>query len=98
MQSKLAQVLYAFHLARRLAGTGITVNALHPANMMTDNPERMAEGARAVINLAVSPELHGRTGSYFDGVQEARPHEQAYDERARQQLDALSRELVGLPP
>lgn len=96
MQSKLAQVIYTFHLAKKLDGTGVTVNVLHPASMMTNNPERLAEGARAVVNLAVSPELTGRTGLYFVGMQEARPHDQAYNERARQQLDALSRKLVGM--
>lgn len=29
-QSKLANALFAFELARRLAGTGVTVNAVHP--------------------------------------------------------------------
>jgi NAD(P)-dependent dehydrogenase (short-subunit alcohol dehydrogenase family) len=29
-QSKLASVMFAFELARRLAGTGVTANALHP--------------------------------------------------------------------
>ena len=97
MQSKLAQILYTFHLAEALAGTGITANTLHPASMM-NSPERVAEGAGAVMNLAVSMNLQDVTGLYFLGLEETRAHEQAYDERARQQLDALSRRLVGLAP
>ncbi len=32
-QSKLANVLHAYELARRLAGTGVTANALHPGGI-----------------------------------------------------------------
>lgn len=34
-QSKLANLLFTFKLARRLAGTGVTVNALHPGAVAT---------------------------------------------------------------
>jgi NAD(P)-dependent dehydrogenase (short-subunit alcohol dehydrogenase family) len=33
-QSKLAQVMFTFELAERLRGSGVTVNALHPATLM----------------------------------------------------------------
>jgi NAD(P)-dependent dehydrogenase (short-subunit alcohol dehydrogenase family) len=32
-QSKLANILFSYELARRLAGTGVTVNSLHPGGI-----------------------------------------------------------------
>ena len=55
------------------------------------------EGSEAVVRLAVSPELEGVTGRYFDGKREARADGQAYDKEARQTLWELSEELCGRP-
>jgi len=52
-------------------------------------------GAEAIVNLAASPALAGRSGLYFDGLREARADAQAYDARARQQLRKLSLDLIG---
>lgn len=35
-RSKLANVLFTYELARRLAGSEVTVNALHPGHVATD--------------------------------------------------------------
>jgi NAD(P)-dependent dehydrogenase (short-subunit alcohol dehydrogenase family) len=87
-QSKLAQVLFTFELAGRLSGIGVTANALHPASLMDTKMvhdtfgytmSTVEEGAEAVVRLAVSPELEGVTGRYFDGTREARANRQAYD-------------------
>jgi NAD(P)-dependent dehydrogenase (short-subunit alcohol dehydrogenase family) len=103
-QSKLAQVMYTFELAERLSGTGVSVNALHPASLMDTKMvhdtfgytmSTVEEGAEAVVRLAVSPELEGVTGRYFDGMREACANRQAYDPEARKRLWALSEELRG---
>lgn len=104
-QSKLAQVMFTFELADQLEGTGVTVNALHPASLMdTDLVREMgmeprstvAEGAKAVLHL-IDAEDAG-TGRYFRRTSPARaPHPQAYDEAARARLDSVSRELTGIP-
>jgi NAD(P)-dependent dehydrogenase (short-subunit alcohol dehydrogenase family) len=103
-QSKLAQVLFTIDLAQDLAGTGVTVNSLHPASLMDTTMVQLAgatprstvdEGADAVMQLAVSPALDGRSGLFFSGLEESRADPQAYDDSARAQLRALSAELTG---
>jgi hypothetical protein len=54
------------------------------------------EGTDAAVRLAISPELEGITGRYFDGQREARANKQAYDPEARDRLRRLSEELTGL--
>jgi len=104
-QSKLAQILFTIDLAQELEGAGVTVNALHPATYMNTTMVRRAgatpmstveEGADAILNLAASAELEGRSGLYFNGQREARADGQAYDVEARRRLKAVSMELVGL--
>jgi NAD(P)-dependent dehydrogenase (short-subunit alcohol dehydrogenase family) len=104
-QSKLAQIMFTIDLARELAGTGVTVTALHPATYMDTSMVRRAgvtpmstveEGAEAILNLAVSPGIESRSGRYFNGLREARADAQAYDDAARRRLKALSLELTGL--
>jgi NAD(P)-dependent dehydrogenase (short-subunit alcohol dehydrogenase family) len=103
-RSKLAQILFTFELAERLSSTGVTANALHPASLMETKMvletfgytmSTVEEGAEATVRLAVSPELEGVTGRYFDGQREARANRQAYDEEARKRLWDLSEELCG---
>jgi len=103
-RSKLAQVMFTFELAERLQDTGVAVNALHPASLMDTKMvhdtfgytmSTVEEGAEAVVRLAVSPELEGVTGRYFDGTREARANRQAYDPRARKRLWDLSEDLSG---
>jgi NAD(P)-dependent dehydrogenase (short-subunit alcohol dehydrogenase family) len=106
-QSKLAQIMLTIDLAAELRDKGVTVNCLHPATYMDTTMVRDAgaeprstveEGTAAVMNLAVSKELEGHTGEYFDGLRPARANAQAYDPQARQRLAAVSARLAGPDP
>ena len=105
-QSKLAQILFTIDLAPELQGSGVTVNALHPATFMNTKMVRefgtpmttVEEGADAILKLAIGPEIEGRSGLFFDGQREAQADAQAYDAAARRQLRTLSLELAGLVP
>jgi NAD(P)-dependent dehydrogenase (short-subunit alcohol dehydrogenase family) len=103
-QSKLAQITFTFELAERLSDTEVRVNALHPASLMDTKMVQstfgytmsaVEEGAEAVVRLAVSPEIEGVTGRYFEGTREARASRQAYNPQARRRLWALSEQLCG---
>src|SRR3954468_2823741 len=105
-QSKLAQITSTMTLAERLEGTGVTVTALHPATYMPTkivleeaghSIDTLEEGVDATVRLAVSPELEGVTGGFYDRQEEAAPHAQAYDTEAQRRLWELSLELTGLP-
>ncbi|MEF0864085.1 MULTISPECIES: SDR family NAD(P)-dependent oxidoreductase [Rhizobium] len=104
-QSKLAQIMFTFDLAEELAGTGVTVNCLHPATYMDTTMVRQAgvtplstvdQGANAILNLAAASNLEGRTGLYYDGQRPSRANAQAYDATARKRPRALSYDLTGL--
>jgi NAD(P)-dependent dehydrogenase (short-subunit alcohol dehydrogenase family) len=106
-QSKLAQILFTFDLAEELAGTGVSATCLHPATYMDTTMVRRAGvkpwssvevGAEAIMNLALSPALEGRSGVYFNGLNQAKPNAQAYNLDARCRLRVLSLELTGLAP
>jgi NAD(P)-dependent dehydrogenase (short-subunit alcohol dehydrogenase family) len=105
-QSKLAQIMFTFDLAEKLASRGVTVNALHPATLMNtkmvfegwaSTMSTVEQGADAVEYIATSPELEDVTGEYFDGKKRARANAQAYDGEARRRLRQLSEQLTQIP-
>jgi NAD(P)-dependent dehydrogenase (short-subunit alcohol dehydrogenase family) len=100
-QSKLAQIMHAFELAERVPAAELTTAALHPATLMDTKMVRdsfgsvmssVEEGVEATLHAI---DLEGATGSYFDGMEPAQPHRQAYDGGARRRLWELSEELTG---
>ncbi|MFE5003241.1 SDR family NAD(P)-dependent oxidoreductase [Streptomyces sp. NPDC056696] len=105
-RSKLALIMATFELGAELEGTGVTVNALHPAHLMDTEGVRaygftpmtgIDEGVRPTVRLITDPEI-GSTSGYFDRFTDARAHEQAYDKEARRRLMALTDELTGYGP
>ncbi len=103
-QSKLALIMFSFDLADELAGSGVTVNCLHPATFMPTKmvvgqiqpQSSLQEGVRATMRLIVSPALDRVTGRFYEGLEEAAALGQAYDQSARRRLRELSDRLTGL--
>jgi NAD(P)-dependent dehydrogenase (short-subunit alcohol dehydrogenase family) len=104
-QSKLAQVMFTFDLARELEGAGVTATCLHPATYMDTTMVRadgispmntIDDGASAIIHLAVSIQSESKSGLYFNSLSPSRANALAYDTAARERLHALTLELVGL--
>jgi NAD(P)-dependent dehydrogenase (short-subunit alcohol dehydrogenase family) len=104
-QSKLAQIMFTIDLAGELAGSGVTVNSLHPATYMNTTMVReggitpistVEQGGDAILHLAAGDDVAGKTGLFFNGMREAQADPQAYVEAARKQLRDLSLELTGL--
>jgi len=109
--SKLANVLFTYELARRLEGTGVTANCLHPGavgtNLFRGLPRFLQaliklmtigpkRGARTSIYLACSPEVEGITGKYFAGRRQERSSEASYDIEAARRLWEVSEQLTGV--
>jgi NAD(P)-dependent dehydrogenase (short-subunit alcohol dehydrogenase family) len=71
--SKLANILFTYELARRLEGTGVTVNALHPGvipgtNLAREMPQtlvKVAEVLSKILFFGSSPEQGARTSVYL---------------------------------
>jgi len=104
-QSKLAQIMFTFDLARELDPETVTANCLHPATYMATTMVRQSgvtpistveEGAEAILNLAVADELDGCSGQFYNGLRLSKANPQAYDDTARERLRVLSLQLTGL--
>lgn len=113
-QSKLANLLFTFELARRLDGTGVTANVLHPGWVATHIARgtplywlnrlirplliRSERGAETSVFLATAPEVAGITGQYFFRKKPLCPAPAALDEAAAVRLWQASAALTGLHP
>ena len=111
--SKMCNLLFTFELARRLDGTGVTANAVHPglvrSNIMKDAPAPVRwaswlfsappeRAARAVVHAATAPELAGVTGQFLKGGKPIAADAFAQDRAVQRRLWEVSAEIVGLAP
>jgi NAD(P)-dependent dehydrogenase (short-subunit alcohol dehydrogenase family) len=104
-QSKLSQIMFTIDLAEHLQGSGVTVNALHPATYMNTTMVRaggvtpistVEQGGDAILRLVHGDDVADRSGLFFNGMNETRANPQAYDADARKRLRAVSLKLTGM--
>jgi NAD(P)-dependent dehydrogenase (short-subunit alcohol dehydrogenase family) len=98
--SKLCNILFTFELARRLQGSGITANCLHPGVINTkllrvvySGGRSPSEGAKNIVYAATAMELSGVSGEYLLDRKSSRPADIAYDATVRRKLWDLSHKL-----
>lgn len=106
--SKLANVLFTYKLARDLQGFETTINAVHPGVINTkfsieDRNSNMTfpmgrispeDGAKAQIYLSASQEVQGVSGRYFNEMRMERSSTISYDEELADTLWQKSLELT----
>jgi NAD(P)-dependent dehydrogenase (short-subunit alcohol dehydrogenase family) len=111
-ETKLMNILFTRDLARRLEGTGVTVNSVHPGSVYTNlgDPPRAIkvllrpffrtaeEGAKTSLFVATDPSLDGVTGKYFANskLAENKLSKQAQSDELGAELWRRSEQLVGL--
>ncbi len=109
-QSKLALILFTYELSKKIKGTGVTVNALHPGftrtnigrdysvfiRAFTKLSKNPKKGAETSIYLATSPEVEGITGKYFIKKQQTMSSKDSYNKELAKELWKVSLELTKL--
>jgi len=111
-QSKLANVLHSFALARRFAGTARCANCLHPGVVASNLLPRWLRlvkpllsrvildcerGAQTSLYLALSDQVAGISGCYFDEHQQQQPAAAlACDQQLQESLWQASERWTGL--
>jgi NAD(P)-dependent dehydrogenase (short-subunit alcohol dehydrogenase family) len=108
-RSKLANMLFVRALAKRLAGSGVVVNGLHPGVIATElardypAPIRLMarwffkspeQGARTSLYLATAPEAAEVSGRYFVNSKEKQPGVAALDDALAERLWTETERLV----
>jgi NAD(P)-dependent dehydrogenase (short-subunit alcohol dehydrogenase family) len=109
--TKLGMIMFTRELSKKLEGTGVTVNSLHPglakSNILREVPGFMKflftmmstspeKCAETSIHLATSPEVEKVSGKYFEKKKEVTPLPNATNEADSKRLWELSRQLVKL--
>jgi len=97
-------VTLTFGTARRIAGSGISVNCLHPGVVATKmlragfpgiRGKAPSEGAKLPAYLALSPDVEGITGEYFEeSVQPTLPSDLSRSRSVQERMWEIAAKLT----
>ena len=108
-QSKLALILFTKFIAKKLSGTGVTANCVHPgfiatnlgrdANFIMRTAFKLLgkppeKGAKTSIYVASSPDVEKITGEYFADKKVKQSSRESNDMKMAEKLWAVSEEYV----
>jgi NAD(P)-dependent dehydrogenase (short-subunit alcohol dehydrogenase family) len=108
-RSKMCNLLFTYELARRLEGTGLSVNAFHPglvrSTLMAEAPTLLRvplrlvsappeKAAMALAQVAVAPDMQGISGRFFKGTKEIRSSPYSRDPTVQARLWEASEQLA----
>lgn len=112
-RSHEARLMFTLELARMLQGSGVNVNALNPGRKTAGPGSiggpgifkrlarlggvKPAEAAQSVVYLALSDEVEGVSGQYFELSAPKRSAQEVYDAQLAERLWRRSAELTDLP-
>jgi NAD(P)-dependent dehydrogenase (short-subunit alcohol dehydrogenase family) len=109
--SKACNLLFTYALARRLAGTNVTANAIHPglmkSQLMREAPlpvrwitsqmsSRPERAAQTVAYYASAPEVQGMNGLFFKASKTIDSSPYTRDQAVQERLWQVSTALTGL--
>jgi NAD(P)-dependent dehydrogenase (short-subunit alcohol dehydrogenase family) len=109
--TKMMNLLFTFELARRLEGTGVNANAIHPglarSKLMDESPAIMRlfvwlasappeRVSDSIIQVATAPEFEKTNGRFLHKAREIEAPAFAHDREAQTRLWDLSVKLTGL--
>ncbi|MGH9886441.1 MAG: SDR family NAD(P)-dependent oxidoreductase, partial [bacterium] len=111
-RSKLCNLMFTRALARRLVGSGVTVNAVTPGVVRSNLGKGtllgwlmklfawrfspVSEGAKTYLYVSTSPELEGKSGGYYSKCAPAPISDAAGNDADCERLWRVSEEMVGL--
>ena len=110
-QSKLANVFFTRHLSRKLEGTGVVANCLHPGVVATHLFDKMPkfmhapmklvmispkEGAKTSIYLATAPEAQHFSGKYLAKKEIRKTSSYTHNKEVAEKLWKVSKQYTGL--
>jgi len=101
-RSKLCNIMFTYKLARKLSGTHITANVLHPGVIATkllhvgfgSGGVQISQGSKTSVYLAASEEVDNISGKYFSNNREVRSSGISYDISVQEKLWDLSEKFT----